>query len=72
MNLKFSPAIIPAGSRFLYRDTSGKLREATIREWSSSGKYVNVDGEWLSEQDINLFVLVEMLTEDDLWRTRKY
>lgn len=72
MNLKFTPETTPAGTRFLYRDTSSKLREATIREWSISGKYVNVDGDWLSEQDVNLFVLVELLKDDDLWRTKTY
>jgi len=72
MNLKFTPTTTPAGTRFLYRDASSGLREATIREWSVSGKYVNIDGEWVSEQDINLFVLVELLKDDDLWRTKTY
>jgi hypothetical protein len=68
MNLKFDPVTTPAGTRFLYRDTSGKLHEATIREWSESSKYVNVDGEWLCEKDINLFVLVELLLEDEIYK----
>lgn len=71
MNLKFSPETTPSGSRFLYRNTRGELGEATIREWSNSGEYLNWDGKWMSISDTQYITLVEILSVDDLWASNK-
>lgn len=70
MNLKFSPTTTPAGSRFLYRNMNGFLKEGTIREWAKSGDYLNWDGQWITVRDANNFTLVEILPEDDLWKDK--
>lgn len=73
MNLKFSPKITPAGSRFLYREgfpgatDRGDLKEGTIREWSTSGNYLNWDGKWISIEDTSHITLVEILNFDSLY-----
>lgn len=71
MNLKFSPETTPSGSRFLYRNNRGELNEATIREWSDSGEYLNWDGKWMSIKDITYLTLIEMLSVDTLWSNKK-
>lgn len=71
MNLKFSPETTPSGSRFLYRNNRGELGEATIREWSNSGEYLNWDGKWMSVKDTIYLTLVEMLNIDTLWSNKK-
>ena len=71
MNLKFSPETTPSGSRFLYRNSRGELGEATIREWSTSGDYLNWDGKWMNVNDTQYLTLVEILTIDDLYITRR-
>jgi hypothetical protein len=71
MNLKFSPETTPSGSRFLYRNSRGELGEATIREWSNSGDYLNWDGKWMSLNDTQYLTLVEILSVDNLYVARK-
>lgn len=71
MNIKFSPKTTPSGSRFLYRNNKGELSEATIREWSSSGGYLNLDGKWITINDIQHLTLVEVLSIDDLYVARR-
>lgn len=67
MNLKFSPETTPSGSRFLYRNSTGELGEATIREWSNSGNYLNWDGKWIKIEDTLNITLVEILNFDSLY-----
>lgn len=71
MNLKFSPDNTPSGSRFLYRNNRGDLEEATIREWSQSGQYLNWDGKWIGIEETKDFTLIEVLRIDDLYTARK-
>lgn len=70
MNLRFSPETTPSGSRFLYRNNRGELGEATIREWSNSGKYLNWDGQWMNINETQYITLIEILSIDDLYRDK--
>lgn len=71
MNIAINKKATPEGSRFLYRDTNNNLKEATIREWSYSGDYLNFDGKWLPVTSVQDFIIVERLTDDTLWSLRQ-
>lgn len=67
MNLEINPTNTPAGTRLLYRNPNGFLKEATIMEWSSSGEYLNWNGNWLSLEETRFFTFVEQLSDDTLY-----
>lgn len=61
MNLEFSVKYTPSGTRFLYRDSYGFLKEGTVYEWSRSGKYLNISGDWMTIDSVKNILIVEIL-----------
>lgn len=70
MNINISPKNTPAGTRLLFRNVNGFLKEATIREWAESGKYLNWDGNWISINETKYMTFVEKLSDDSLWQDK--
>lgn len=61
MNIEFSIKYTPPGTRFLYRDSYGFLKEGIIYEWSKSGTYINISGEWMMLDSVKNILIVEIL-----------
>jgi hypothetical protein len=71
MNIAINKNTMPAGSRFLYRNHKNLLAEAEILEWSNSGKYLNLNHEWIMVSDLEKYVVVEILSSKFISPTDK-